>query len=206
MSTETASGSKDMPYALGVKWIGVVLAGGRSTRMGQSKAELPIGGVRLVDHMLEVVRSALATTGESYDVLVSGQITGVPCIADREVGLGPIGGIDAVCAMSSDESKLLVVPVDMPGLTAEVLGVLVREFSLDGCRFRGQELPLVLGCGDGVRAELARLCSSETPRDQRSVRTLTSRFRIHEVDAHGFDSSVFANVNTPEEWKKAVKR
>ena len=105
---------------------GLVLAGGRSTRMGRDKASLAFGGRTALEraHALLGSRSerVFVSVGESQrdDALRSRFAR----IEDRHGGIGPIDGILSAQACHSD-SAWLVVACDLPGLDALTLDTLV---------------------------------------------------------------------------------
>lgn len=72
---------------------GVVLAGGRSSRMGANKALLEVGGVRLIDGAVATLRAIfpevllIANDPEPYVSL------GLPIFPDLLPGKGPLGGL-----------------------------------------------------------------------------------------------------------------
>lgn len=72
---------------------GVVLAGGRSSRMGTNKALLEVGGVRLIDGAVATLRAIfpevllIANDPEAYVSL------GLPVFPDLLPGKGPLGGL-----------------------------------------------------------------------------------------------------------------
>ncbi len=72
---------------------GIVLCGGKSSRMGRAKAWLPWRGRPLLVHVVEVLRRAV---GEVV-VVSSGKLElpplDAPVVADREPHLGPLAGI-----------------------------------------------------------------------------------------------------------------
>lgn len=98
---------------------GFVLAGGKSTRMGQDKAMLQMDGRTLLERALEVLRQVAS------EVRILGPREryagyGVPVIEDIFPGCGPLGGIHA--ALSSAQTRLnLIIAVDTPFLSAEFL-------------------------------------------------------------------------------------
>lgn len=105
----------------------VLLAGGRSTRMGRDKAALIIGGQPLWQRQLATLR-ALAPR----ELFISGRRdgpyadAGVEIIEDAIPGLGPLGGIAA--ALRRAESPLvMVLAIDLPAMTADFLATLLRE-------------------------------------------------------------------------------
>lgn len=105
--------------------LGVVLAGGLSSRMGRDKAWLTFFGQPLLRRVAEVLASV---TGE---VMVSGRDPvpfGVDCpwLPDETPRLGPAGGIMTVMAATS--RPCLVVSCDLPFLEPETLARLVAAW------------------------------------------------------------------------------
>lgn len=107
---------------------GAVLAGGRSSRMGTDKACLIVGGESLLARQLRLLREAgareLLVVGRDADENVCE--SEVRFIPDRQLGAGPLAGLEA--ALGASESGLtLVLAVDLPFLTADLLRRLVRQ-------------------------------------------------------------------------------
>jgi len=96
-------------------WLGAVLAGGLSKRMGSDKAEVMIEGVPLWSRQRDVLRSA--GIGRVFLVRQPGQAApeGVPCLLDSVPGIGPLGGLHAALHEAGD-SPVAVLAVDMPGI------------------------------------------------------------------------------------------
>src|SRR5215470_3369376 len=89
---------------------GFVLAGGKSTRMGRDKALLDWHGQTLLNHMVELLRTA------ADPVLVVGRNP----LPDRLPGLGPLSGIATALEFSSTDANLIIA-VDLPHLTKDFL-------------------------------------------------------------------------------------
>src|SRR3989442_13686059 len=73
---------------------GYVLAGGASTRFGRDKALVELGGKPMLLRMADLLRTAEATGAivgppERYAEF------GLPMVADRWPGTGPLGGVAA---------------------------------------------------------------------------------------------------------------
>ena len=105
----------------------VLLAGGRSRRMGRDKALLPMADGRLLWQRQLAVLQDLGPT----ELFISGPArknfpTTVPLLTDETPGLGPLTGI--VAALRAMRSPLLVVlAVDLPAMTtAFLLDLLAR--------------------------------------------------------------------------------
>lgn len=167
------------------KIAGVVLAGGRSSRMGESKAFLDYKGKRLVDHMIEILKEA-----EVQDVYVSGDLEGYSCIQDSEPHSGPAQAICDVMAGLKEYDGTLFVPVDMPFLTPEVLRILLDQPR--GAYFEGRPLPAFIG--------QPASCQSVA-----SVRKLLHSLEIKALALPGKFEPCMANINTPGEWQEALR-
>ena len=95
---------------------GIVLCGGRSSRMGLPKAWLPWQGTTLLGHVVttlaEVVEEVVAVAAPDMDVPPSD----ARIVIDREPGLGPLAGIgEGLSNMGSD--FVYVTGTDAPFLT-----------------------------------------------------------------------------------------
>jgi len=103
----------------------VILAGGRSQRMGQDKAWLMLDGKPLIERQIELARELGAAeifiscrAGTNYDAL------NCRVVHDRITNAGPLAGIESALAASSSP-LLLVLAVDMPKMTAPPLQTLL---------------------------------------------------------------------------------
>lgn len=117
-----------------------VLAGGRSSRMGQDKALLPLAGRPLVEH---AVRKLRRLTEEVYILGSRPELAPfAPLVPDLRESCGPLGGIEAALTHTHHE-WILLAPVDMPFLPSALLerwtqsvlkqdGARVALFVIDG--------------------------------------------------------------------------
>lgn len=95
----------------------IVLAGGRSRRMGADKAQVRLNGVRLVDALLESLPAS------SPHVVVSPFDLGIPTVSETPPFGGPVAGIAA--GLAHLETELVgVLAVDAP-FSAQLLPNLV---------------------------------------------------------------------------------
>lgn len=97
---------------------GIVLAGGKSSRMGTDKAELLFRGVPLAQWQAAKLRSL----GLSQ-VLISGYGPGM--IPDDIPDKGPLGGLYTALRRAEGE-RCLVIPVDVPLLPLQTLEALLQ--------------------------------------------------------------------------------
>jgi len=107
----------------------VILAGGKSSRMGRDKAWLETGGRTLLARQIELAREAGAV-----EVLISGRADtdysafGCAMLQDKFPDAGPLAGIER--ALHAAKSPLLLVlAVDLPALSAGFLRRLAADCS-----------------------------------------------------------------------------
>jgi molybdopterin-guanine dinucleotide biosynthesis protein A len=179
---------------------GLVLAGGRSSRMGQDKGSLILEGEPLR------VRAArlLAACCEAVYVAcrpdqVAGLEPGLHPLCDEMPDLGPLAGLAAAFRHRSDVAWL-TVPCDMPGMTVETLLPLIqaRRFGLAA---------VALQRADGAGPEslvslwepaMAGLVAAAIAGDERSPRRLLLQAGCQVVPVS--DAEVMRNLNAAADW------
>lgn len=172
------------------EWRAVLLAGGRSSRMGTDKAALPWGDGTLLTHM----RTLLLAAGAN-DVVVSGnhpQFNGIP---DGMPDTGPMGAL-AQLAPRLQDGTWMVVPVDMPLLSADLLQALLATDAACAC-VEDHPLPMVLRIDARVRAVMDEIGACEER--ARSLRALQARLQARCMPAPPWRVAL-RNCNTPEAW------
>lgn len=179
--------------------VGVVLAGGLSSRMGRDKAMLFWHGRPLIEHQLGVLRAAGAV--ETY---VSGDRQAYHGIPDARADVGPLGGLDGIAQVITSDTPWLVVPVDMPLLTAALLQRLRSERPLArSLTFADHVLPMRLHLDAFARAELRRLLQLDDPR-QRSLRALHKALHGETLALDADEATQLTDCNTPTQWSEVA--
>lgn len=163
---------------------GIVLAGGRSSRMGRNKALLEFKGRPLVRHMMDTMREA-----GLENIFVSGSLDGYPCIPDESPFTGPAQGIRGVLQKISGYKGYLFVPVDMPLLSSRVLKFLMEQEN--GGYFMGWPLPVYLK----PPFFLSR---------SQSVHGYLAGQGVYPVALPSEFENAMKNVNTPQEWVEVM--
>ena len=105
---------------------GAILAGGGSIRFGTEKSMAPTPSGPLA----QVASDALRSAGLDPIVLIGGSselsaALAVPSIPDRLPGEGPLAGLGTALAWAAGVARIVVVPCDMPLISAEVIRKLV---------------------------------------------------------------------------------
>jgi molybdenum cofactor guanylyltransferase len=179
--------------------IGVVLAGGLSSRMGRDKALLPWHGRPLIEHQIAVLQAAGVDA-----VRVSGGRPDYQGIADPIAQLGPLGGIAGVAATCND-GELLIIPVDMPRLQPALLQRLLAVAAQTGCaHFAGHVLPMTLRLDTDCRNALTQLLAVDDPR-ARSLRALQQCVGATAVALDEEAAAQLIDCNTEQTWQEACK-
>lgn len=191
------------------KATGVVLAGGRSTRMGQDKAALLLGGEPLVRRAVRRLQRALAEVIVAGPAELSALVQGVRIIEDTQLGQGPLAGVgSALRAVSTP--WVFVVACDMPFVAPDLVRAMVdlalAPPEVDAIVLRTargtEQLHALYGmsCLPALEAQLAA--------GDRAVHHLLDKIRVREMpwtDAARYDPDGLSafNANTPEEWERA---
>ncbi|WP_153306816.1 molybdenum cofactor guanylyltransferase [Desulfonatronum thioautotrophicum] len=97
---------------------GVVLAGGRSSRLGQDKTRVVFSGVSLLSRSVDLLKRH-CTTVHIVGRLPEDHGLNVPSFLDAEPGCGPGGGI--ATALKKLERPCLVLSCDLPLMDDQVL-------------------------------------------------------------------------------------
>ena len=184
---------------------GIVLAGGKSERMGVPKATLKWNGGTFLEHAVALLRPFCE------DIIIAVQqgqplpaMANCKIVVDEQPGLGPLGGLVASLAASKDDWHLTLA-CDLPLVRSEVLHLLCENAQgVDAV------VPLVGGRLQPLVAAYARACL-EPGREAlqtgaRALRALLDRVRVkvlEEDELRKVDPELvsFTNVNTWEEYQ-----
>lgn len=195
--------------------LGVVLAGGLSSRMGQDKAQLSRNNAS----MLEFSKQVLSDSGINH-IVVSGDNYDVP---DKVKQNGPVGGILSVLSKHPRAKSLLILPVDLPFMTATTLNDLrlKGELNQKATYFEGHNIPLYLPNNAYLELFLSQVFSnietatnsdsceesrfsSQSGKKGPSIKALLKQVPHQAIRSS--DANTLFNTNTPQEWQQAKKQ
>ena len=103
----------------------LLLAGGKSSRMGRDKAELLLGEKSFLECILE--KAEMLGIRKKYLSGHGWEGKGVRTVPDRYRERGPLGGMHA-CFSVMDTPYALVLPVDIPQISMSVLQILLDAY------------------------------------------------------------------------------
>jgi molybdopterin-guanine dinucleotide biosynthesis protein A len=186
--------------------VGFVVAGGKSRRMGADKALLPWEGSTLLDHAIARLRAVCDEV-----VVLSGSEPrytdrGVPVVVDRDPEAGALGGV-ASGLEALDEGRGLFLGVDLPFVPVALLRHLLAL--ADGW---DAVVPSSPEGAEPLCAVYASACREPVGRAVREGRLKMTAFwpdvRVRavppeELRAFGDPSSLFRNLNTPDDYERA---
>lgn len=215
MSTESVVTGGNGPAA------GVVLVGGRSSRMGESKAALEWHGSTLVRRTAGLL--ARTVDGPVVVVRAPGQPlpelpAGVEVVEDPAEGLGPMQGIATGLAALSDRALVAFacstdLPFLHPAYVRRVLAALDADVDVVLPHIHGHRQPLATA----YRTALAPIVAGLVAHGQLKLAMLFDHCRVRRIDdealltdprLHALDPALDSvlNVNEPDDYRTARAR
>lgn len=188
----------------------IILAGGKSQRMGQDKALLVYDGKTFLEHLVTALRPVtneiLVVVDRDYRYALScGRI-----VVDAFPDTGPVGGI-VTGLMAAGPGIHYVVPCDMPAINPQIFELFGQAMipPLDAAvpQIGGQSQPL---CGAYRHTAAPKLMAylESGQRTARGALSVLNVKRIDEVILRRIDPDIghLQNINTPEEFEEFRQR
>jgi molybdenum cofactor guanylyltransferase len=197
----------------GVNVGGIILSGGKSSRMGWPKAELPFGPELMLQRVVRLLGSivepliVVAAAGQELPPLPPG----VRVVRDRREGRGPLEGLDAGLAALQGEAEAAYatgcdVPLLVPAFVEQMLQQL-GDYQVAVPVDDGFYHPLAAVYRLQVLGEIRTLLAADRLRPRFLFeRVRTRRVPVEVLRAVDPDLLTLANVNTPADYTTAVRR
>jgi len=187
----------------------LLLAGGKSSRMGSNKAELLYKGRTFVENSIDKMERL-----GIKKIFLSGyerKRTDLEVVRDIYREMGPLGGLHA-CMKRMETPYCLVLPVDVPQIPVEFLDKLLAAHELECKDPEKAKLPFLLKHGAFMEPLIGIYPVTMVDFiEERMKAERLSVFRM--IEAWGcvcFEADIpawqVANINTPEEYEKLLKR
>ncbi|MDF0716388.1 molybdenum cofactor guanylyltransferase [Muricauda sp. 334s03] len=178
---------------------GIVLSGGKSTRMGMDKAFLELDGKPFISHILETVQQCVedvfvVSNNQKLDEL------GITRFPDLVPGLGPVGGIHTGLSHSKTEFNL-VVACDTPFLTQDTIRYLIEGIDEEHDAFivqcEGVQMPLI-----GIyRKSCLPFFSQAIDEKKLGLQKLLAKLKTKIIVLPKSHTKSIWNINTPSDFK-----
>jgi len=178
----------------------IILAGGKSSRMGEDKAFLTLGELSLIERIIKKGQEAgikeiivVANTMEKYGSL------DVKVVKDFYPGQGPLAGIHSGLIHSQCFTNF-VVPCDMPFVTIELINkLLVKQ---EDCQV---VVPMMEGKYQPLTAIYTKNCIHHI--EYLLKNDITKVIRLYDLVKTCYveliEDASFFNINTPQDFEKA---
>ncbi len=172
----------------------IILAGGKSLRMGQDKGLVLHRRKQMVEHVIDACRQItpnifISTNNMNYKVF------GYPLITDNHKGIGPIGGIQAALAVSDTEDNIFC-PCDMPEIHSLIFEKILQaregNQAVVAARGDGKYFP-VLGY---YRKSALEIVEKQIHKGDFKMQNL---LKILNAETVVFADSELVNINHPED-------
>lgn len=191
---------------------GIILAGGKSSRMQVDKALLKLGDktvIEIIASKLKIIFNDILISANDYKEY---DFLNLPQVKDIFNGKGPLAGIHSALKYSSTE-KNFIISCDMPLVSVELINFISnynsnKEIILPEAAGRIQQL-----CGIYCKSLLPSIeriiLDSETDHKIKgSIFDLIERASADIVNVETFPfyhPDMFLNMNTPEDYKMIKK-
>lgn len=171
---------------------GIVIAGGKSSRMGSNKALVMYKGKRLVDNAIQVVQNYTETILISSNVSIPNTIFSI--IPDDIKNIGPIGGLFSSLKASNTDINI-VIPCDVPHIETNLYKILIdNSDNVDAVipRLPNGKLEPLIACYN--KSIIPIIEKSINSGDYKLV-NLLQKLNVKYIDVANIKQ--FKNINTP---------
>lgn len=179
---------------------GIILAGGKSQRMGTDKGLLLLDGKPFVTHIYEALQPLVGencmvvSSNSDYDFL------GCTRVEDIIPNKGPLGGIYTGLKYSKTKMNI-VVSVDTPLVATELLQWMYNKhselFLVTQLVVNGKTNPLVAVYDRSIRIQLSEAIAG----NQLKVRDLVNEVLHQDIQVPEKWKNQLVNINTPDEYQ-----
>jgi molybdopterin-guanine dinucleotide biosynthesis protein A len=179
---------------------GLVLAGGKSSRMGQDKTQLAYHGKSQRDYAVEILKNNLLQTFVS--VAQDQKISTHQYIQDKFVGLGPFGAICSAFQQNPNKAWL-VVATDLPFVTEDLIKLLLQKRNPKkmATAIKGKSKEFVEPLITIYEPKAYPVLLSYLAQGYSCPRKVLINSDVEIVEV---DDDLIRNVNTPDEYQKAL--
>lgn len=180
-------------------WAALILLGGKSSRMGEDKAFVKWQGKTFLNHTLDLLTPFndeiyLSVNADQHQLLKSDY----HCIPDKFEDKGPLGGI--LSTMECANKDLLVIPIDMPLLSANLLRPLIEQAELACYQIDGNIEPFPSFWPFGLR----EIIEASIQENELSVKAFLKKNSVKHLKSE--HSNIFKNFNFKEDLNPSNPR
>jgi molybdenum cofactor guanylyltransferase len=198
---------------------GIILAGGKSTRMGKNKSLLPLNGKTVIEEVVELMQSIfdnvviITNTPEEYKFI------DLPTFRDIYEYKGPLAGIHSGLYHSKTEDNF-IISCDIPLMNTEMIKYiidyktdkLITVCKADGFiqqlagRYSKSVLPVA---EDFLKTNVAETRNQNQTKRKCRVLSLLDEVGTEIIEAEKLDiyhDYLFYNMNRPEDYEMILEK
>jgi molybdopterin-guanine dinucleotide biosynthesis protein A len=198
---------------------GIILSGGKSSRMGENKSLMILGNRTVIEHTLSLMQSIfsevilITNTPDEY------QFLNIPLFEDIYRYAGPLAGIHSGLQNSKTE-KNFIISCDIPLITTEMIEYIIKydtPHPITVCRADGyiQQLAgkysksLLPQIDELFKMEKDEMQDSNQKKQKSSVHSLLKLSGAEIVEAEKLDfyiDGTFLNMNRKEDYQQILSK
>jgi len=177
---------------------GIILAGGKSSRMGTDKGMMFYKGRPMIQHILDPMakicqRILIVTSNPMYGMF------GFELVKDEKPDYGPVMGVLSGLRRSDTELNL-VLSCDAPFVNFELMKQLIRNSDDTDVVAASSSVgvhPLIAV----YRQNCITAFEQAVKQDEHRLRTVLDQLEVQEFKAEGKDEELLRNLNTKEDLR-----
>ena len=188
-----------------MKYTAIILAGGKSSRMGSDKGLVLLNGKPMISYIIEILKKMqipiiIISNNENYKQF------GLPVFADIIKEKGPLGGIYTGLKNSKTESNI-IVSCDVPFLSNRIIELLINKdngYPISVVQSNGKTHPLI-----GLYSKkIVKKLFDTILLEKLKVRSFIEEFPLNTIELDKQEileyENEIRNINTQEELKIIV--
>jgi molybdopterin-guanine dinucleotide biosynthesis protein A len=185
-----------------MKYTAIILAGGKSSRMGSDKGLVLLNGKPMISYIIEILKKMqipiiIISNNENYKQF------GLPVFADIIKEKGPLGGIYTGLKNSKTESNI-IVSCDVPFLSNRIIELLINKdngYPISVVQSNGKTHPLI-----GLYSKkIVKKLFDTILLEKLKVRSFIEEFPLNTIELDKQEileyENEIRNINTQEELK-----
>ena len=191
--------------------LSVVLAGGRSQRFGQDKSQVKLQNILLIDYILKEIvdefEETLIIANQPINFMKSKKIS---VIKDYKNGIGPLGGVLTAMKWIKENDKkykwVSTFPSDTPFFSKKELKYFFENITINESKLffikNKETRHNIFGLWS---LDLLDQLEKDIQKGVRKVENWANTIGVSTIDIRYKNTDPFFNINTKEDFEKALK-
>jgi len=183
---------------------GIILAGGKSSRIGQNKALLELSGKKIIEIIYEKISPLFNDVIIISNILEYYKFMKLKIYKDIYLGLGPLAGIHSGLINSRTE-KNFIISCDLPLITREAVDY-IKNFNSDKSVVIYKKSGLIQFLCGIYNKKCLPVLDDLLKSNNLKVRDFIAKIDVEILDAEIFPDEIFFNLNTIQDYNYLLKR